>query len=539
MALGLPIPRRGRRVGLCITDRALHAVEVAEPGPRLVRRAVAPLPPGVVVDGSVREREPFAQVCRALWSEGRWSTRSVVASLGSQDAVVRMAELPPLARRDVHGALRFELADLLPFSVDDAAIDSVELGRSADDVDGQVVRHLVVAARSTSVEALAGALRSAGLRPRAFDLAAFAAVRLDLLGAARSSGRGHAAGDRPAVPTAVVLEGDGVLTIAVHVGGQVHFARTLHLDQSIDQELSAVIEAELSAIDVHRTGGHAGAPGARTDPVSEAVTATLEHVRTTDPEAAPRVVHVLGTSASAGGLAQAIDERTGLPTHVRNLPWEETDPLRGADLLAAGHAVHVVDPAHGPPWPRLGQVSRANSARDLRRRAVAVTAAIGLGAVAGTILAGPDPAPVAAEADALQSDVDDMTAQLSALEEQDAQATELAQLERLVEEVEATTVRWPAILAAIEAGRPDGSSLLAIEATGGDEAAEEPGALRLTIESADTTAVEPWLALLGGIDGLSDPWLEVASATDSAQAGGPATFTVRAEVTTAAGESPG
>lgn len=539
MAFGPPIPRRGRRVGLCITDRALHAVELREPGRRLPHRGTQPLAPGVVVDGSVREREPFAQACRELWHAARWSTRSVVASLGSQDAVVRMAELPPLARRDVHGALRFELADLLPFPVEDAAIDSVELGRSSDDAGGQVVRHLVVAARAASVEALSGALRTAGLRPRAFDLAAFAAVRLDLLGTTRDGGRGDDSGDRPAVPTAVVLEGDGVLTIAVHVGGQVHFARTLYLDQSIDQELSAVIEAELSAIDVHRSGSHGPGPSARTDPVSEAVTATLEHVRTTDPDAAPRVVHVLGDPDGAGSLAQAIDERTGLPTHVRAVPWDETDPLRGADLLAAGHAVHVVEASHGPSWPRLGQVSRANSARDLRRRAVTVTAAVGLGALACTILVGPDPAPVREEADALQGSVDTMTARLADLEEEDAQATELAQLGRLVEEVEDTAVGWPGMLTAIDAGRPEGSTLLSIEATEGDEAADEPGVLRLTVQAADTSAVEPWLVLLGDIEGLSDPWLEVASASDAAQAGGPATFTVRADVQPPDGESPG
>jgi Tfp pilus assembly protein PilN len=328
----------------------------------------------------------------------------------------------------------------------------------------------------------------------------------------------------------VVLDGDGVLSIAVHVGGSVRFARTLHLDQGVDQELSAVLEAELSAIDMHRAGSHAEIPGDRTDPVGEAVTATLDHVRTTDPEAAARVVHVLGTPEVADTLARAIDARTGLPTHIRDVGLVDQDPLLGADLLAAGHAIRVAGPSHGPSWPRLGQVGRASSSRDLRHQVAIITAGAALLAVAGLVLVGPDPSRAREEADSLQRDVDAMTERLAALDLEDEQASELAQLQRLVDEVDATAVDWPGILAAVEAGRPEGSTLLSVEATAGDAEAEEPGGLRLTVQAADTSAVQPWLEMLESIEGLSEPWLEVASASDASQVGGPSTFTIRAEV---------
>jgi type IV pilus assembly protein PilM len=534
MASGPFAPRHGRRVGLSITDRALHAVEMSDGGPRMQRHATHLLPAGVVVDGSVREREPFAQACTALWREGRFGTRSVVASLGSQDAVVRTAELPPLARRDVRGALRFELADLLPFPVDESTIDATEIGRHTDDRGEETVRHLVVAARAASVEALAGALGAAGLRPRAFDVAAFSAVRLDLLGTATAASGKDSPKSRPAVPTAVVLDGEGVLSIAVHVGGCVRFARTLYLDQSFDHELSAVLEAELSAIDVHRSGGRAETPDTRTDPVSEAVTATLDHVRMADADAAARVVHVLGAGEP---LARAIDRRTGLPTHVRSVELHSPEPLLGVDLLAAGHALRVQSPQQGPPWPKLGQLGRMQSARGLRRQVVGLTAATALVAAAGLVLVGPDPASARGEAAALQHDVDAMTTQLAALEDQDRQATELVQLQNLVEEIETAAVDWAGMLAAIEAGRPEGSNLLSVEAIAADPEAEEVGLLRLTVEASDTSAVEPWLELLDGVDGLSDPWLEVASATDTGQTGAPSTFTIRASVTSAGTEA--
>jgi type IV pilus assembly protein PilM len=537
MASGPFAPRHGRRVGLSITDRALHAVELSDGGPRVLRRATQLLPTGIVVDGSVREREPFVQACTALWGEGRFGTRSVVASLGSQDAVVRTAELPPLARRDVRGALRFELADLLPFPVDESTIDATEIGRHTDDKGEETVRHLVVAARAASVEALAGALGAAGLRPRAFDVAAFSAVRLDLLGIATAASGKDSSKSRPAVPTAVVLDGEGVLSIAVHVGGRVRFARTLYLDQSFDHELSAVLEAELSAIDVHRSGGQVETPDARTDPVSEAVTATLDHIRMTDADAAARVVHVLGAHDASEALARAIDRRTGLPTHVRTVELHSPEPLLGVDLLAAGHALRVQSPQQGPHWPKLGQHGQMQSARGLRRQVVGLTAATAMVAVAGLILVGPDPASAHGEAESLQGDVDTMTAQLAALEEQDRQATELVQLQNLTEEIETAAVDWAGMLAAIEAGRPEGSNLLSVEAIAADPEAEEEGVLRLTVEASDTSAVEPWLELLDGVDGLSDPWLEVASATDTGQTGAPSTFTIRASVTSAGTEA--
>jgi type IV pilus assembly protein PilM len=499
----------------------------------------------VVVDGSVREPEPFADACRALWGAAGFGTRSVVASLGTQDAVVRTAELPALARRDVRGALRFELADVLPFPVDDSTLDCTELDRRSDERgEEETVRYLVVAARSASVDTLADALRAAGLRPRSFDVAAFAAARVDLFDVGAGGAGDPDRTDRPAVPTAVVLEGDGLLSIAVHVGGSVRFARTLYLDQSLDDELSAMLEVELSAIEVHRGGDPTsdlpGAATARNDPISEAVTATLEHLRMTDEESAARVVHVLGTAASAGRLAAAIDVSTGLPTHVRDVRLDdEGHPLLGADLLAAGHALRVRAADPGPPWPKLGTLARSRTVHGLGRQVLGVTVATALVAAAGVMLIGPDPAGTREEADSLQRNVDTMTERMSSLELEDEQATELRRRQHLVEDVESAATDWSGILSAIEAGRPEGSSLLSVEAIGGDADAEDAGVVRLTVQATDTTAVEPWLQLLGGIDGLVDPWLEVASAGDVTEAQGLATFTLRASLEDSSGEADG
>lgn len=175
---------RTRVVGLDLGTTQVRAVELdfGKAGPRagakatLVRYGAVDLPTGAVRDSEVVDTQAVVDALRQLWSEAGFSDKNVAIGVGNQRVVVREIELPWMPSADLRQSLPFQVADLLPMSVDEALLDFFPTAEILDQGDRKVRGMLVAATRETVTRNLL-AVETAGLRPLLVDLNAFALRR--------------------------------------------------------------------------------------------------------------------------------------------------------------------------------------------------------------------------------------------------------------------------------------------------------------------------------------------------------------------------
>src|SRR2546423_1573362 len=163
-------------VGLDIEPGYVAAVQAAAGGVAVERAATAPLAPGVVREGEVRDVETFAGTLRTLFAEHKRGKR-VRVGVATQRIVMRTLDLPPLTdAKDIASAARFQAQEHIPMPLDQAVLEHHTLG-VVETPDGPRTRVVLVAARRDMIERLLEAIRRAGLRAHGIDLSAFAMIR--------------------------------------------------------------------------------------------------------------------------------------------------------------------------------------------------------------------------------------------------------------------------------------------------------------------------------------------------------------------------
>src|SRR6202030_1171967 len=111
---------------------------------------------------------------KRLWQHGRFSGKKVIVGLGSQRAMVRQVEMPPMPDSELRSALRLKIGEFLPIPVEQAVVDFAPL----PGVDGEAERRLLlVAAQCDVIADELGAVDAAGLRAVAVDSSSLALLR--------------------------------------------------------------------------------------------------------------------------------------------------------------------------------------------------------------------------------------------------------------------------------------------------------------------------------------------------------------------------
>jgi type IV pilus assembly protein PilM len=212
-------------VGLDIGSSGVRAAELTGGrAPSLVNSGFLPLPQGAVEAGSVRNARMVTQTLKELWHDNRIKNKDVRIGIGSGSVLVRQLELDWMPPADLRKALRYQVADLLPVSVDDANIDHITLD-DYERLDPELgskrrfVRILLVATARGAVDEMVRCVQAAGLRPRVADLSAFGLVRSAARAGHASQGTGQT--------EAIVDIGSDKVAVAVHTAGRPHFVRVV------------------------------------------------------------------------------------------------------------------------------------------------------------------------------------------------------------------------------------------------------------------------------------------------------------------------
>lgn len=201
--------------GLEIEPSSINIAGVA-PGGRLAvtHASSTPLEPGIVRDGEVQDVEALSAALREAFADAKGLDKRVRVGIANQKIVVRVIELPPIDdEKQLASAVRFQAQEEIPMPLDSAVLDFQPLD-IVETPAGPRRRIALVAARKDMIERVLAAVRGAGLRPEAIDLAAFGMVR-----ALHHHG---APGE-----TVVYLAIGGLTNLAVAQGTTCHFTRVV------------------------------------------------------------------------------------------------------------------------------------------------------------------------------------------------------------------------------------------------------------------------------------------------------------------------
>jgi type IV pilus assembly protein PilM len=301
-------------VGLDIGTSCVRAAQVT-----LVKGAVVldrfgqvALPPGVVVDGEVADPAMLADALKTLWQRAKFTKKDVVLGISNQKVVVRLAQVPWMQESELRESLPFQVADLIPWPIEEAVLDYVPLDEITTD-SGRQVRGLLVAASQDMVMSSVRACQMAGLRVRTADLTPFALMR--------AAGTNDPMG--VGAPEAVVDVGARITNIVVHQGGVPKFVRILVLGG--DDVTGAVVErlgmtpGEVEALKRDPAALAAASPDVRRI-IDNAITEFVDEVRgsityylnTTGSQGLSRIV-LSGGGSLSDGLAQRLATSTRTP----------------------------------------------------------------------------------------------------------------------------------------------------------------------------------------------------------------------------------
>jgi type IV pilus assembly protein PilM len=210
-------------VGLDIGSSGVRAAEfrVGRHRPALRKFAAVRLPEGAVRSGVVVDPPAVTATLRALWSQGKFSSKAVTIGIANEGVLVRQMDLDWMPPADFHKALHYQVAEALPVPVDEANLDYhlLEEIEASSDTKGEskrMNRILLVAAARDVVDGFVGAAQSAGLRVIRADLLPFALIRASSPGQADD-----------AHPEAIVDIGAATTSVVVHQGGRPRFVRMI------------------------------------------------------------------------------------------------------------------------------------------------------------------------------------------------------------------------------------------------------------------------------------------------------------------------
>lgn len=242
-------------VGLDIGASAVRVAQVGagRGGNSLLSFAQVALPHGAVVDGEIQDAGPVSEAIAQLWKRAKIKGKKAVLGVSNQRVVVRQVDLPYLEEKEFRSSLRFQAADYIPMSVEDAQLDFIVIDDYTTEGQDHMMRVLLIAAATDMVDNFVTTAAAGGVDPLGIDLTPFAIAR-----AVSPSARGETG---VAGSEAIVDVGAATTNILIHHNGEPRFVRILLVGgddatKALSEELSLSFEeAEALKLDLTRGVG--------------------------------------------------------------------------------------------------------------------------------------------------------------------------------------------------------------------------------------------------------------------------------------------
>jgi type IV pilus assembly protein PilM len=324
--------RRGTQplLGIDVSASNIKLVELVpggKAGMRLERYAIEPIERGAIVDGNVEKPEAVADALTRAIRRAGTRTRLAAMAMPSAAVIAKRITLPAgLLEEDYEAQVESEASQYIPFSIDEVNLDFQILGpapQSPDDVEV-----LLAASRKEKVEDRVAIAEMAGLRPIVIDVEPFAArTSID-----------HVTGFLPNHGEGMILAvfdvGQNTTNLTVVLNGQTIFEREQTFGgNQLTADIVRLYGLTLEEAELKKKSGDLPDNYASEllQPFIEQgateVARSLQFFYTSTPHTRVDRIFLAGGCAVTAGLAEAVAERTQVPTEIMS-------PFQGMEIAA-------------------------------------------------------------------------------------------------------------------------------------------------------------------------------------------------------------
>ncbi len=499
-------PRTTNVVGVTIDGDVLRGVQMRRwfGSTRAVKCAEVELERDPTDAGRVVDPDLVADGLRQLWKAGRFRTSRLALGIDGRDATRRRISVPIAAADDLATAVRYELADYLPYDLDDAVTDFNELDR-----DDEHIHVVAVAIKRSTAESAAAIAADAGLRLTTLHIAS---SEVSVVVDHDTDFERDAIVSLDGATTSIVLRHRGHITVTrvLSSGGGERRA-----------DVADEIEQALAIVDLFRRVGNAH-PTEESDGRRRRFRAAVEEVNAAihfeETETGERVAAVFVGGAYGAEPEPRALMAEGLEAEVSVAPtphWWRADAPFPAFMAPAGTAARAI----GFGQTRTFDLEAPSLVQRRSRRRELV-----LGVAVGLLMAGPafrvvDSTRAAAEtatdhAVATEHEADLVAASVDRLDDLAQLSDEVENAQRLVDDAVAGELWWPKLLEDVAGITPDDVFLtgVSLRQPQPEEIDAETSASFSGI-ALDQAGAGRWLLAIAEIDGIDDVWLVQSTAT--------------------------
>lgn len=166
---------RGRSpVGLDIGSGYLKIVQFKDikGGYELELFDMLPLPPELIVDGSIIDSLRIIDSLKELIRKAKIKTKDATISLaGHSSVIIKRVSLPEMSEEELSESIKFEAEQYIPFDIEDVTLDFQILGPKEEPGQMDVI---LVAVKKDVINEYLSVVKEAGLNPLIVDVNSFA-----------------------------------------------------------------------------------------------------------------------------------------------------------------------------------------------------------------------------------------------------------------------------------------------------------------------------------------------------------------------------
>lgn len=165
---------RKRSIGLDIGSGYLKVVQLKDTkgGYELELFDILPLPPELIVDGSIIDSLRLVDSLKELIKKAKIKTKDVTVGLaGHSSVIVKRVSLPEMSEEELSESIKFEAEQYIPFDIEDVNLDFQILGPKEEPGQMDVI---LVAVKKDITNDFLSVVKEAGLNPVIVDVNSFA-----------------------------------------------------------------------------------------------------------------------------------------------------------------------------------------------------------------------------------------------------------------------------------------------------------------------------------------------------------------------------
>ena len=187
----MALAKKNQLVGLDIGSHSIKLVELElNKHGRLLRNfGITGLPPGAIVEGSIKEMDPISSALRDLFRNLNVKNRNVATSISGYSVIAKRISLSKRAEEEIEATIRDEAEQYIPFDINEVNLDFDILSPGEESTQEQFgeagpregekegsgqMNIMLVAAKKGIIDDYASLLESANLNPGVVDVDTFA-----------------------------------------------------------------------------------------------------------------------------------------------------------------------------------------------------------------------------------------------------------------------------------------------------------------------------------------------------------------------------